>query len=101
MPKIIRPPVIRDYFDPTQRETRTAIQGLTTGEIRKTTVRNVVLGTSTVMVPHQFGKIPTNWLIVDKNAQADVWRDATVAATNDFFPLRASATVTVAIQFWE
>ena len=96
----IRPPAIRNYEDLYQRQARTAIKQLDSPELHKNTVRGIVLGVTTVQVPHGLGKIPNNWVIVDKTAQADVWHDATIAATNDFFPLKASGKVTVSIQFW-
>jgi hypothetical protein len=96
----VRLPSVRDPDDRYQREARSAIKSLDSPGIRKVTVANVTLGVATVNVPHQLSKIPVGWLVIDKNAQADVWRDTTVNQTNDTIPLKASATVVVTLQFW-
>ena|SRR5690349_21617659 len=97
----VRLPKIRDHEDQYQRDARNAIRDLDAPGARKVTIRGVVLTSGVVnRVAHQLGRIPLNWLVVDKNAQADVWRDTTFTATNDLFGLRSSATVTVDIQFW-
>lgn len=97
---VVRPPVITDYEDQNQRQTRAAIKSLDAPGSRKVTVRGVVISTTTVRVPHQLGRIPVGWQLVDKNAQADVWRDPTQPSTSDSIFLKASATVTCDIQFW-
>lgn len=96
----VRPPIIRDVDDLFQRDARTSIKTLDTAGLRRSTVKGVALGTATVKVPHQLGKIPVGWTIIDKTAQGDVWRDTTVATTQDFLALKASASVTVDLQFW-
>ena len=98
---VVRPPKIRDYDDRYQREARQAIKDLDVAGSRRLTVKAVVLTTGVVnLVPHQLGRKPVGWLVIDKNAQADVWRDATVATSQDKIPLRSSANVTVDLQFW-
>lgn len=96
----IRPPKVRDHEDLYQREARQAIKQLDIPGARKATVKTITLGATTVLVPHQLGKLPVGWLVIDKNAQADIWRDPTILVTNDTIPLKASATVVVDIQFW-
>jgi|ERR1700759_2067623 len=96
---VVKPP-LADPGSQTQRDTRTAIKALDAAGVRKITVHSIALGTTTVAVAHQLGKKPVGWQIIDKNAQADVWRDSTQTTTNDTIPLKASATVTVDIQFW-
>lgn len=95
-----RPPRIVDPGDTSQREIKTAVKQLDQPGTRRVTVTGVKLGTSTVRVPHQLGRVPVGWSISDKDAQADVWRDSTISMTGDFIPLKASATVTVTLQFW-
>jgi hypothetical protein len=94
----IKLPTIRDPDDQFQRDARKAVRTLDAPGTRKVTLSKVVLGVTTVKVPHQLGRIPTGWLIIDRNANAVVWRDT--SATNDYLPLKASATVTVDIQVW-
>jgi hypothetical protein len=96
----VRPPIARDPNSIFERETREAIKALDQVGVRKVTVLNVLLTTATTLVPHQLGKKPIGWIIINKNAQADVWCDTTQTTTADRIPLRASATVTVDIQFW-
>lgn len=95
----IAAPVIRDTDSLFQRDTRQAIESLAAQVVQKSTI-TVTLGTTTSLVSHQLGKKPTAWIVVDKTAQADVWRDTTQAMTNDKIPLKASAAVTVTLQFW-
>ena len=96
----VRPPVVSDYSDTNQRQTRTAIKALDQPGTRKVTVKGVALSGTTVRVPHQLGRIPTGWQVTDKTAQADIWRDATVPMSSDSIPLKASAAVTVDLVFW-
>lgn len=96
----VRPPRIRDTDDLSERETKTAVKGLDQPGVRKITVTGVQLGGTTVRVPHQLGRVPVGWQVTDKNAQADIWRDASIPSTGDTIPLKASATVTVTLQFW-
>ncbi len=96
----VKPPLIRDPDDRYQREARQAIKQLDVAGLQRSTVTGVVLGTTTVNVPHQLGKLPTHWIVTDQTANAQVFRDATVATTRDTIPLKASATVTVTLQFW-
>lgn len=93
----VKPPIIRDHEDQYQRDARTAIKQLDTVGLRRSTA-TVTLTTSSTNVAHQLGKAPVAWLVVDRNANANVWR--TGAANTDTIPLQASATVTVTIQFW-
>jgi len=96
----VRPPVVTNYDDKYEREIRTAVQRLSELGTKQSLVTNVALTTGTTQVAHRLGVQPTGWIIVDKTAQADVWRDSTVTVTNDLFPLKASANVTVSIQFF-
>lgn len=96
----IRPPIVRDTDDLFQRDSRTAIKTLDTAGLRRSTVKAVSLGTTTVKVPHQLGKLPIGWVVIDKTAQGDVWRDTTIATTQDYIALKASASVIVDLQFW-
>lgn len=96
----VRPPRQRDPDDLSQRDAKSAIKQLDQPGVRKVTVTGVQLSGTTVKVPHQLGRVPVGWLVTDKNAQADVWRDISVTSTGDTIPLKASATVTVTLQFW-
>lgn len=96
----IRPPKIRDYEDQYQREAREAIKRLDQPGTRRLTVGPQALSGTTTLVRHGLGKIPIGWIIIDKNAQADVWRDPAIASTNDIIALKASGAVTVTLQVW-
>ena len=95
----VKAPTIRDHDDRYQRDARTAIKALDQPGVQRSTVV-VTLGATTVQVAHRLGKAPIAWQLVDKNAQADVWRDPTFSVTTDTIPLKASGTVTVTVQFW-
>lgn len=98
---VIRAPKIQDYDDRYQREARQAIKDLDASGTRRLTVKSVALVTGQAnLVAHQLGRKPVGWLVIDKTAQADVWRDAAVATTQDKIALRCSANVTVDLQFW-
>lgn len=64
---------------------------------------NVVLGTTTVMVPHGLNREYQGWQLLDLNADARVWRDSTVDTTQKqnsktlYLPLKASAACTVVL----
>lgn len=96
----VRPPSIKDTDDQFQREVRAAIKNLDDPSLRRVTVKQVALSTTTTLVPHRLGKQPVGWQISDQNAQADIWRDATLPVTGDTIPLKASAAVTVDLIFW-
>lgn len=60
------------------------------------TLIDITIGTSTTLVPHGLGRIFQGWHLLDIQADARVWRDAT--STSDptkFLPLKASASVVV------
>lgn len=96
----LRTPRIIDPGDQSQRQIRTAVKQLDQPGTRRVTVTNVKLTNVTIKVPHQLGKVPVGWLVTDKNAHADVWRDPTVPTTGDYIPLQATVDVTVTLQFW-
>lgn len=95
--KPVKAPLIRDHEDQYQRDARQAIKSLDTPGLKRSTV-TVTLGVSVNNVAHQLGKIPVAWQVVDRNANAVIWRTGT--ANSDTIPLQASATVTVTLQFW-
>lgn len=54
------------------------------------------VGTTTVLIEHKLGRMIQGWGIVDINADARVWRDATSTADlTRFLPLKASASATI------
>lgn len=98
---VLRTPRIIDPGDQSQRQIRTAVKQLDQPGTRRITVANVKMtGGVSTKVAHQLGKVPVGWIVTDKNAQADVWRDPAVSPTGDFIALLSSATVTVTLQFW-
>ena len=48
------------------------------------------IGTSDTSIQHALGRVPAGWIVIDKNANADIWR---VSLTNTTIVLRASAPV--------
>lgn len=59
-------------------------------------IEDVVLGTTEVDVEHKLGRDLRGWLIVDKNAQQDIWKSSTTL-TKRFLSLTAAGTVTVSL----
>ena len=56
----------------------------------------IVIGTSTTLVPHGLGRKIQGWQVVDTLADARIWRDpASTADLEKFLPLIASASVTI------
>ena len=96
----VRAPTIRDQEDQFQRAVRAAIKDLDSPGLRKVVVPNINLVAGLTVIPHQLGKIPVGWQVIDINAQATVWRDSTVALSNDTIALRSSAVAVATIQFW-
>ena len=59
------------------------------------------IGTSDTEVDHGLGRATQGWVVVDKNANADVWKSTTTnAAPERKVILKASATVTAKILFY-
>ena len=57
---------------------------------------DIVIQTTTTLVPHGLGRSFSGWHLVDIQGDARVWRDTSSTADNErFLPLRASAQVTV------
>lgn len=65
-------------------------------------VSSVALTTgSTTSVAHGLGRKWSGWRVVDKTANAVVWRDATSSADSAvFLPLTCSANVTIDLEVW-
>lgn len=59
-------------------------------------IQGVVVTTASVAVSHGLGRNLVGWAVVDKNANADVWRVGTANA-DTLLTLDASATVTVSL----
>lgn len=57
-------------------------------------IEGVTVTTGTASVAHKLGRTPVGFIVVDKNANADIW---TVSKNNTFLTLDASATVTVSL----
>lgn len=94
----LRPPPVRNPENLWERDARAVIKRLTDIVGLQRATATVTLTTGVTRVSHGLGRAPVAWQLVDKNAQADVWRNGT--ANSDTIPLQASATVTVTIQFW-
>jgi len=92
-------PSIRDAEDIYQRENRKIAgqynsQPLANGIL----IKGITLSSTTKRVSHQLSRPYAGFIVVDQNAQADVWRDASdTSRPQDAIPLKASANVTVSL----
>ena len=59
-------------------------------------VKDVALGTTEVRVNHTLGREPQGWIIVKKNAAADIYESSSTLADR-YLSLTATATVTASI----
>lgn len=56
----------------------------------------VIVSTATITIDHNFGRIPYGFLVLNQNANANIW-SASFAWTSSSIYLTASATVTAKI----
>lgn len=57
---------------------------------------DIVISTTTTLVPHKLDRKFMGFIITDQNADARIWRDTTSQADKTkFIPLIASSTVTI------
>jgi hypothetical protein len=56
------------------------------------------LSATEVLVRHGLGRVPAGWTIIDKDADARVWRSSD--ATSVHLPLTASATVKTTVRIF-
>ncbi len=64
-------------------------------------VEGVTLTTASTLVPHRLGRKVRGWIVVRKNASAEVYEGTPVAMTpTKTINLKASATVTVSLLFF-
>lgn len=60
------------------------------------TLVDIVIQTTTTLVPHGLGRKIQGWQIVDTLSDSRIWRDATSTADmTKFLPLKASSPVTI------
>lgn len=59
-------------------------------------ISDVVLGATAVNIAHKLGRELQGWIVVDKNAQQDIWRSST-ALPKTFLTLTAAGTVTASL----
>lgn len=59
-------------------------------------IKDVVLGTTEVRINHTLGREPQGWIIVKKNAAADIYESSSTL-TDRYLSLTATATVTASI----
>lgn len=62
------------------------------------TLKDVAIGTSETVIAHKLGRNPQGWIIVEKNANSDVWSSST--KDGRFLYLMATAAVTVTLYVW-
>ena len=81
-----------------QRDAKSSIEGLSKTLILAGTPVTVDLTTTTTAVPHQLGRPYRGFIVIDKTATCDVWRDKTYTSQPaTVIPLQASASVTVTL----
>jgi hypothetical protein len=62
-------------------------------------VENVTIGTAATRVEHRLGKAYRGWRVIDKQADARVWRDTTATEdTSRYLVLLASASVVISLE---
>jgi len=62
------------------------------------TIKDVVLGASETSIAHKLGSKTQGWIIIDKNANENIWSSS--AKDGKFLYLTASGDVTVTIYVW-
>jgi hypothetical protein len=83
-----------------------SITGLTGGTESPGNINNkhaqVVSGAANVdfAVPHNLNRVPTGFMVVNKDQQADVWRGLTPWNTNSIFLRSNAATVTMTVMIY-
>ena len=60
--------------------------------------QTVAVSTTTVNVSHKLGKVPQGWVIVDKDADINVWRDGDMTAS--FLSLKADGTGNIKVRIF-
>lgn len=58
-------------------------------------LEGIVLGAAAVEVPHLLDRKIKGWIVLDKSANQDVWRDGASKDDTKFINLKAGGTVTV------
>lgn len=58
-------------------------------------LQNVSISTSGSQVEHKLGRVPQGWIVMDKTAQGDVWRDSW-----DDKVIRLDASANTTINLW-
>lgn len=94
IPRQIKPDDLKD-LQPFISESVAAFRALAENNLIRQEPIEVVVGVTPTRILHRLGRLPL-WVIVDKNADARVWRvDSTPKDDSRFFYLQASAAVTV------
>lgn len=60
-------------------------------------VENVIVGTSATNIAHGLGRPPIGWVIIDKNANATVWKPSASPQPSTLLTLQASTQVTISL----
>jgi hypothetical protein len=93
-------PIIRDTTDQFQREAAEIFKGMGKREILQgILLTSLSIGTSTTKVSHGLGRVPLGFIVVDKTANSDIYRDGTVTTERDLF-LHLKATTATTISLW-
>lgn len=95
MPTVV-PPSIRDPQDEYQRDNRRAVSELAALPLNQgVLLTDVALTTAVTRVRHNLGRTPIGFLVIDRTADARVYRSG--AATPQHLPLIASVAATVSL----
>lgn len=63
--------------------------------MNSTVIVDVAIATAGTVIPHTLNRVPVRWIVLDKNANAVIWRSA--ASTSNTITLKSSAAVTATI----
>ena len=63
-------------------------------------LNDIVITTADTVIEHKLNRKFQGWMIVRKNANADVWESATQTLESKFITLKSDTTVTVSIYIY-
>ncbi len=91
-------PRVYDPSDAFQREARNAIKDIANiSLVSGVLLSDVSIATTATRVSHGLGRVPKGWFVVDRTADARVYRDSTGTERKTFLTLKASAACTVSL----
>ena len=81
-----------------EQETRAIFKDVSVNELLNgRLLENIAIATTATKVSHGLKRVPRGWLVVDRTADARVFRDSTGTERTTFLTLKASAACTVSL----